>query len=157
VKPISRWRPMSLRPSSPARRHLASLWHHSFLEGKLFTFVLYTHRRHACVHPLYLLPTSAASLDSGRFATSSTADSSSSSSIWHHALLRQKLFTDMAAGLTQHGLSLGGVVTQGLTQTELFRHEDASSKWGRPRVLPVLHPLQVRVYFHEVCILCCVQ
>jgi hypothetical protein len=49
----------------------------------------------------------------------------------------------MAAGLAQHGLSLGGVVTQGLTQSELFRHDDASSKWGRPRVLPVLHPLQV--------------
>jgi hypothetical protein len=54
----------------------------------------------------------------------------------------------MAAGLTQHGLSLGGVVTQGLTQSELFRHEDASSKWGRPQLVPVLHPLQVS--FHAL-------
>lgn len=60
--------------------------------------------------------------------------------------MRQQLYREMAAGLKQHGLSLGGVVTQGLTQPQLFTHADASSKWGRPRIMPVLHPLQVRTW-----------
>jgi hypothetical protein len=85
----------------------------------------------------------AAALDSARFTTSSSDDSSN---IWQHALVRQQLYQEMAAGLKQHGLILGGVVTQGLTQSQLFTHQAASSKWGRPRVEPVLHPLQVCSY-----------
>lgn len=50
----------------------------------------------------------------------------------------------MAASLKQHGLILGDVVTQGLKQDELFKHVDANGAWAKPRVQPILHPLEVR-------------
>ncbi|WIA31868.1 hypothetical protein OEZ86_002733 [Tetradesmus obliquus] len=119
----------------------------------LVLFVVHSYRRHyqavqrqalsSCPARLAALglDLSQAAHESARFVTSSD----DSSSVWQHSLVRQQLYREMAAGLKQHGLSLGGVVTQGLTQSQLFTHADASSKWGRPRIMPVLHPLQVPV------------
>lgn len=49
----------------------------------------------------------------------------------------------MAADLTRHGLQLGGVVTQGLTQADLFELVPPRAKWAKTQVKPKLRHLQV--------------
>eukprot|EP00879_Flechtneria_rotunda_P021896 GHRR01023091.1.p1 GENE.GHRR01023091.1~~GHRR01023091.1.p1 ORF type:complete len:367 (+),score=82.02 GHRR01023091.1:3052-4152(+) len=79
--------------------------------------------------------------DHGYFATSASASSTS----WQHSLVRQHAYQHMAADMKQRGLQLGGEVTQGLKQQDLFQHVPAAGKWGRPHVKALLHPLKVPV------------
>jgi hypothetical protein len=57
--------------------------------------------------------------------------------------LRDATYQRMAADLAQHALQLGGIITQGLTQKDLF--SISSQKAGHLDVQPVLKPLDVPV------------
>lgn len=61
-----------------------------------------------------------------------------------HALKRQQLYSDMASRLASEGLSLGGVITQGLSQSDLFSVK-FDERTGQPAIVPVLRALDVPV------------
>ncbi|KAG2445661.1 hypothetical protein HXX76_000270 [Chlamydomonas incerta] len=65
-------------------------------------------------------------------------------SVSKYALDRRRVYEAMGAGVRSKGLSLGGVVTQGLQQDDLYRitHDTRSDKM---LITPVLHALAVPV------------
>ncbi len=76
----------------------------------------------------------------------------------HHTRARRRTYAAMAAELTAKGLSLGGVITQGLSQADLFNiqplpsqaHSSAQASSSdavedRTLIKPILRPLAVPV------------
>lgn len=61
-----------------------------------------------------------------------------------HAIRRRALYDHMANDLRQQGLRLGGVITQGLTQADLFDVVPAKGSWSKAYNKPKLRRLQVR-------------
>lgn len=62
-----------------------------------------------------------------------------------YAVRRHTVYNQMSADIKQHGVKLGGVITQGLTQADLFELAPARFKWGKPYIRPKLQHLQVCV------------
>lgn len=60
------------------------------------------------------------------------------------ALDRRRVYDAMGSGVHAQGLALGGVVTQGLRQHDLFRYS-SDSRSGQLLISPLLHGLEVPV------------
>ncbi|KXZ47400.1 hypothetical protein GPECTOR_35g838 [Gonium pectorale] len=65
-------------------------------------------------------------------------------SVSKYAFDRKRVYDAMGSGVRHKGLELGGVVTQGLRQADLYRitHDTRSN---RVLIMPILHPLEVPV------------
>lgn len=50
----------------------------------------------------------------------------------------------MGGDVARRGLTVGGVITQGLTQKDLFKIE-ADARTGSTHIVPILHPLSTPV------------
>jgi hypothetical protein len=68
------------------------------------------------------LELSAASLSGSTAHQLPTPDGSAASGVnlWEYALQRHSLYLDLGTDMQRNGLVLGGIITQGLTQDELF-------------------------------------
>jgi hypothetical protein len=72
------------------------------------------------------------------FATSQEGNS------MQHAVARRSLYEQMSKELQAKGLTLGGIITQGLKQQDLFVVEPPAGAWAmRGHIKPILHALQV--------------
>lgn len=61
-----------------------------------------------------------------------------------HAVARRSLYEQMSKELQAKGLTLGGIITQGLKQQDLFVVEPPAGAWARRgHIKPILHALEV--------------
>ncbi len=65
-------------------------------------------------------------------------------SVTKYSIDRRRVYEAMGSGARRKGLELGGVVTQGLTQTDLFK-VTPDTRSNRMLITPILHPLDVPV------------
>ncbi|EFJ51029.1 hypothetical protein VOLCADRAFT_88255 [Volvox carteri f. nagariensis] len=65
-------------------------------------------------------------------------------SVSKYSMDRRRVYEAMGAGSRRKGLELGGVITQGLTQADLFK-VTPDSRSNRILITPILHPLEVPV------------
>lgn len=65
-------------------------------------------------------------------------------SVSKYSLDRRRVYEAMGAGVRSNGLQLGGIITQGLTQADLYR-VTLDSRSNHMLIMPILHPLEVPV------------